>query len=95
MAYIGRWNMDFRIAKARSGQSRSPVLSPGSNEPRRETGFVAMGHPPGRKQHGLYVVDVGDGERVPVSTRSALDRYALGGGEGPKFPCEAPRQAAG
>ena len=27
------------------GESRSPVLSPGSKEPRRETGPAAMGHP--------------------------------------------------
>ena len=26
------------------------------------------------KQHGLYIVDVGDGVHRPVSTRSALDR---------------------
>ena len=36
----------------------------------------ARGHgpPPVGKQHGLYVVDVGDGVRQPVSARSALDR---------------------
>ena len=44
-----------------------------------------MGHPPVGKQHGLYLVDVGDGEHRPVSTRSALDRYIArgeGGGAG-------------
>ena len=28
------------------GESRSPVFSPGSTEPRREAGPAAMGHPP-------------------------------------------------
>ena len=34
------------VLGARCGESRSPVLSPGSKEPRRETGPAAMGHPP-------------------------------------------------
>ena len=29
----------------RCGESRSPVLSPGSKEPKRETGPAAVGHP--------------------------------------------------
>ena len=33
------------VLGARCGESRSPVLSPGSKEPRRETGPAAMGHP--------------------------------------------------
>ena len=68
-------NHTVHVLGARCGESRSPVLSP-AKEPRRETGPAAMGHPPWRmgKQHGLYVVDVRDGEHRPVSTRSALDR---------------------
>ena len=42
----------------------------GSTEPRQEAGPVAMGHPRGEAEHGLYLVDVGDGENRPVSTRS-------------------------
>ena len=34
------------VLGARCGESSSPVLSPGSKEPRRETGPAAMGHPP-------------------------------------------------
>ena len=34
------------VLGVRCGESRSPVLSPGSKERRRETGPAAMGHPP-------------------------------------------------
>ena len=34
------------FVRATCGESRSPVLSPGSKEPRRETGPAAMGRPP-------------------------------------------------
>ena len=51
----------FRVRKglrrivlgARCGESRSPVLSPGSKEPRRETGPTAMGHPRGEAAWAL------------------------------------------
>ena len=40
------WPTTHIVLGARCGESRSPVLSPGSKEPRRVTGPAAMGHPP-------------------------------------------------
>ena len=39
------WHKEL-VLGARCGESRSPVLSPGSTEPRHEAGAAAMGHPP-------------------------------------------------
>ena len=49
---------------ARCGESRSPALSPGSKEPRRETGPAAMGHPPwGSSMDVMYVTYAGRARR--------------------------------
>ena len=55
-----------KSASASEGEGRGLVLSPGSVEPRRETGPAAMGHPSRGSKHGLYDVDVGEGGRRPV-----------------------------
>ena len=67
-------------------ESRSPILSPGS-ESQVRGGARGHGPPPVGKRHGLHVVDVGDVVHQPVSARSALDRE--GGGRTRAFPCEA------
>ena len=51
------------------GESRSPVFSPGSKEPRREAGPAAMGHPPWGSSMGFTLY---------LSTQNCLASWALG-----------------
>ena len=50
------------------------LFYPGLDGAQARDGARGHGPPLVGKQHGLYLVDVGDGEHRPVSTRSALDR---------------------
>ena len=74
------------------GESRSPVFSPGSMEPRREAGPAAMGHPPWGSSMGftLSTSEMGSIGPCPLDRPSTARR-----GEGPSVPLWGPRQAAG
>lgn len=66
----------FRKPRVLGVLRAAALFHPGTQKsPRAAAGTRGHGPPPPRPmQHGLYVVDVGDGEHRPVSTRSALDR---------------------
>ena len=61
------------------GESRSPVFSPGSMEPRREAGPAAMGHPPWGSSMGftLSTSEMGSIGPCPLDRPSTARR---GGG---------------
>ena len=62
---------------------RGPVFPGGGGAPRARAVTHGHGPPLVGKQHGLYVVDVGDGEWAPVFlTTTVRPATARGGGEG-------------
>ena len=79
------------------GESRSPVFSPGSMEPRREAGPAAMGHPPWGSSMGftLSTSEMGSTGGASARVHSIGPRPLGGGDQGPSVPLWGPRQAAG